>query len=317
MFIRVFLYLFLFVTSSYSNPIVLNWPISCIINENCFIQQYMDIDESEGILDYAGGKATYNGHKGTDIRLKNIKAMKKGINVLSSAQGKVMGIRNNLRDKLVRNNKDRVNLKGKDCGNGVVISHANGWETQYCHMKRGSIVVKKGQMVSAGEILGEVGLSGLTQFPHLHISIRKNGKKIDPFSLGANLWNKKLKDKLFYQPTRIINLAYANAALKMDDIESGKFQDFVPSSKSSSLVAYVRVINLKKGDRVRLIFTMAKQKMIAKTFDLIKKNKAQQMYFFGKKRPSSGWIKGRYKVEAQILRNEKILDNKIFEESLY
>ena len=316
MFFRVFLTICLSVLSSFSKPIVLNWPLACNINENCFIQQYMDIDESEGILDFSGGAITYNGHKGTDIRLTTLKAMNKGVNVLSSAKGKVIGIRNNISDKFIRTNQDRVNLKGKDCGNGVLVSHRNGWETQYCHMKKGSIVVKMGQMVSAGEILGEVGLSGLTQFPHLHISIRKDGKKVDPFSLGANLWNKKLKDKLIYQATQIINLGFSDIALTMTQIESGVFQDFIPSSSSSSLLAYVRVINLRKGDRVRLIFTMSNEKIISKTFKLIKRNKAQQMYFIGKRRPSSGWNKGLIKVEVQVIRKGIILVKKNYEKKL-
>ena len=47
--------------------------------------------------------------------------------------------------------------------------------------KKDSIVVKKGQRVAMGAILGQVGLSGKTQFPHVHLSVRHNGTVVDPF----------------------------------------------------------------------------------------------------------------------------------------
>jgi murein DD-endopeptidase MepM/ murein hydrolase activator NlpD len=61
-----------------------------------------------------------------------------------------------------------------------VIVHDQGWETQYCHLKHGSISVKVGDTVQVGDVLGKIGLSGRTQFPHVHVSVRHNGTRIDP-----------------------------------------------------------------------------------------------------------------------------------------
>ena len=72
-------------------------------------------------------------------------------------------------------------LKGRECGNGVVLRHKGGWETQYCHLKQGSVLVKSGQEVWAGQELGFVGQSGKAAFPHVHLSVRKDGKVVDPF----------------------------------------------------------------------------------------------------------------------------------------
>ena len=71
---------------------------------------------------------------------------------------------------------------GRDCGNGVVIDHDDGWQTQYCHLRRGSVGVTRGQAVARGDRLGVVGMSGRTQFPHLHLSVRRDGAVIDPFA---------------------------------------------------------------------------------------------------------------------------------------
>ena len=62
-----------------------------------------------------------------------------------------------------------------------VIRHGDGWETQYCHMRRGSITVLPGDRVAMGQVLGQVGMSGESEFPHLELSLRENGAVVDPF----------------------------------------------------------------------------------------------------------------------------------------
>ena len=52
-------------------------------------------------------------------------------------------------------------------------------------MANGSLQVKPGDLVRAGQPLGHVGLSGLTEYPHLHFTIRHQGKIADPFAYGA------------------------------------------------------------------------------------------------------------------------------------
>ena len=41
-----------------------------------------------------------------------------------------------------------------------MIAHDQGWETQYCHLKQGSISVKVGDNIQVGDVLGKIGLSG-------------------------------------------------------------------------------------------------------------------------------------------------------------
>lgn len=57
-------------------------------------------------------------------------------------------------------------------GNYVVIDHLNGEFSWFGHMKHGSIKVKPGQSVAQGEILGLIGASGDSLFPHLHYELR-------------------------------------------------------------------------------------------------------------------------------------------------
>lgn len=60
----------------------------------------------------------------------------------------------------------------------VVISHGYGFETVYAHMSQ--ILVKKGQKVKRGDVLGLVGNTGTSTAPHLHYEVHKNGRAINP-----------------------------------------------------------------------------------------------------------------------------------------
>jgi murein DD-endopeptidase MepM/ murein hydrolase activator NlpD len=69
------------------------------------------------------------------------------------------------------------------CGTAVVISHnVNGekFDSEYCHMISGSPPVSVGQSISAGTIIGNVGSTGMSTGPHLHLEIHVSGNAIDP-----------------------------------------------------------------------------------------------------------------------------------------
>jgi len=63
-------------------------------------------------------------------------------------------------------------------GNYVIMKHAGGWKTLYAHMD--SISVKSGQYVSRGGRLGYSGNTGYSTGPHVHFSVYKNGKSVNP-----------------------------------------------------------------------------------------------------------------------------------------
>ena len=67
---------------------------------------------------------------------------------------------------------------GKSAGYYVSINHGDGFSSIYMHMTR--YVVSKGQAVSAGQLIGYVGSTGVSSGPHLHFGISYNGKYVNP-----------------------------------------------------------------------------------------------------------------------------------------
>ena len=65
-------------------------------------------------------------------------------------------------------------------GNLVVLDHGFGYETYYAHLSE--FKVRRGQKVKRGEIIAEVGSTGLSTAPHLHYEVHKNGKVVNPIN---------------------------------------------------------------------------------------------------------------------------------------
>ncbi|MCR5218822.1 M23 family metallopeptidase [Treponema sp.] len=93
-----------------------------------------------------------------------------GIDLAAPVGSHVFSCKNGIVTKAVTN--DEV------YGSYIVVSHDYSLETLYAHLSK--IDVTEGQVVSGGEKIGEVGLTGLTTGPHLHFEIHNGGKSRDP-----------------------------------------------------------------------------------------------------------------------------------------
>jgi murein DD-endopeptidase MepM/ murein hydrolase activator NlpD len=68
-------------------------------------------------------------------------------------------------------------------GNLVLIKHANGYVSAYAHLK--NITVAKGDIVSRGEAIGGVGMTGSVSQPQLHFELREGATPVDPVPMLA------------------------------------------------------------------------------------------------------------------------------------
>lgn len=66
-------------------------------------------------------------------------------------------------------------------GNTVMIDHGMGLTTMYAHLSK--MLVKPGDLVTKGQVIGKVGATGRVTGPHLHWALKHKSARVDPFSL--------------------------------------------------------------------------------------------------------------------------------------
>jgi murein DD-endopeptidase MepM/ murein hydrolase activator NlpD len=297
-------------------------PIKCQPSLTCFFQNYVDHDTSNKVRDYRCGGRSYDGHDGTDIRIRNLEIQQQGVEVLAAAPGRVVGGRNDMEDVSIRIS-GKAAIAGKECGNGVLIEHEGGWRTQYCHMAKSSVRVKVGDQMTTGQPIGLVGLSGDTEFFHLHFTVRHNGKAVDPFAYGApekscgggrSLWATSLGEQMQYRPGEIIDYGFAGIAPTMELIESGEIGKHPVAPGSDALVAYVRAIGLQAGDQQSLaVQGPGGASVSANNLPALDRDKAQFLVIAGKKRTETAWPAGRYTATYRVIRNGAEVLRKTFD----
>lgn len=103
-----------------------------------------------------------------------------------------------------RPNTGTRKLTNADYGNYIIVDHGNGKKTLYAHLKKGSLVVKRGEQVKKGQKIGEVGSTGNSTGNHLHWEITENGVKISP----ADVLDKEFTQYVEGNPTNMPELKY-------------------------------------------------------------------------------------------------------------
>jgi hypothetical protein len=296
-----------------ARDITLSPPLACDLGADCFIQQYVDHDPSEGAMDFRCSNLSYDTHKGTDFALRSFDQMRRGVRVLASAPGTVTATRDGMQDTLYdRDNGDDVD--GRECGNGVVLDHGGGWTTQYCHLKRGSVAVRKGDRVSKQTTLGLVGLSGRTQFPHVHLSVRKDGAVIDPFdpdgkiSCDAPSTQSLWRSDLPYRPGGVLTVGFADAVPAYDAVKDGSAAQANLPTTAPAIVVFGYAFGGKKGDRMRLTINTPDGELMDE-YVALDRDQAQFFRAVGKKRSVAAWPKGRYTGTVTLMRGGRMINS--------
>jgi hypothetical protein len=296
-----------------AHAFALHWPVDCTLGTTCFIQNFVDHDSSAGAHDFACNPSSYNTHNGTDIRLRTLAAMRAGVAVKAAAAGTVIGTRNTIADNGV-DAEGTVRIAGKECGNGVHLEHTDGYRTQYCHLKQGSIRVRTGQQVKAGEVLGQIGLSGKTEFPHLHLSVWKDGVHLDPFTAtpmssacasaqattARGLW----ASTVAYQPTALLGDGFANSTPDKHQLRDTPASLATMQRNAPALIYWVDLMNLRAGDVLSLSITAPDGRVVAQKSMPFNKPFADYFAYIGSKNGGKAWAAGTYRATAVLMRAE-------------
>lgn len=293
---------------------VLAFPVECKVGQSCLIQKLVDHDPGPGRRDHRCGTLTTDGHDGVDIRLRTMADMRKGYAVVASHGGTVLRIRDGEPDISV---SERTRLDGKDAGNAVVIDHGDGWQTQYSHLRRASVRVRPGQRVVAGEKIGLVGLSGNSEFPHLHFAVRHQDDVVDPFvgagpvapcnpgPSAAGLWSPAAARMLAYEPTAIIAAGLAFEVPPKSVVD--RDPPAALAGAHAPLILWVDAIGARAGDRQEFSIVGPKGQIVHRQRSDVAGGGLSWFAYSGKRAPATGWQTGRYVGHYVLRRGDAIV----------
>jgi len=146
--------------------------------------------------------------------------------------------------------KVRVAKLNSSYGNVVIIRHSNGLETYYAHLSK--LLVKSGDAVMAGQIIGLGGNTGYSRGSHLHFEVRYLGQPINPNDLISFTDEKLTSDTLYVSKKSFIY--NRNLYSKKNDIHS--INNYASKNNNSMKDAGKLVGNeyvVKQGDSLSAI----------------------------------------------------------------
>jgi hypothetical protein len=285
------------------------FPVACEVGKTCEIQHYVDHDAGPGVMDYRCGHRTNDKHDGTDIRILDMAAQRAGVDVIAAAAGRVVAVRDGVPDISIRA-PGAPSTAGHQCGNRVALQLGNCWLIDYCHLALGSLKVKLGDVVGVGQPLAHVGLSGDTEFAHLHFSVRHGDAVIDPFApdmasgcatRGPALWTTAAAAGAPYKRGVVLNAGFSSRVVSMDEIEERAAPPV--TAEAAGIVAFARMIGLEQGDVIDISLTGPDGKVLASaTLPPLDHDKAQLPAEVGRKQPAGGWARGAYTGLVEVRR---------------
>ena len=287
----------LFFIANIQVVLAIGMPIDCKLGHDCWIvnlQRHYITDNPAGKqVDYLCGSKTYDGHKGTDFAIRDIEVMQQGVNVIATTDAVVRGVRDGMEDISIRESGQDA-IKGRECGNGVVL-RSGDFEYQYCHLKKWSIAVSKGQTVKKDDVLGEVGLSGNTEYPHVHLSVRKKRGdtwiEYDPFygrgyKCGLDpkpIWDNADMLARHINTGMVYHYGFSYEVPDINKVRKGYYNNLSYESNPKMIIAWMEVFSADAGDKIVFsLYTDDADQPLIKEHEF-KKYKARYFFYLGKK----------------------------------
>jgi len=289
-------------------------PLACRPGEDCWVVRHVDHDPGPGFLDHRCGRLGSDGHQGSDFAIAGPRRMREGVAVQAAAAGVVQAVRDGVPDQ-PPDGRMVHEIGRQNCGNGVLIEHGQGWETQYCHLRQGSVVVGIGDEVAQGQPLGLVGMSGEANFPHVHLTVRQGGRVLDPFTrtpmgeacgeTGVPLWRAELAQRLGYVAVPIAEVGLTDRVPEHREIVGGTAAAAALTARSPALVGYLLAYGALRGDRIELTIRGPDGQEVNSTGFDVEEDAPRASRSAGRRMPAGGWPAGRYRVEARVARGER------------
>jgi murein DD-endopeptidase len=289
------------------------FPVNCTLGEDCFILFYPDAYNTTRQADHKCGLRTFDQNQATVITSHSIQQMLNGIAVLAAADGKVTKVKKD--SELSDDDNQYIKNSSENCGNQVVISHGQGWETHYCFLKPDSILVSEKQLIKKGEQIAEMGSVGYTQsLPNLYFYVYHNNKAVDPFVgpmtyHACNTVQKPLWDTMIpYQSINIIGAGVDDRPINRDYItEFGGMHKNRINSTSKNFGFWIFVAGLLDGDE-EIFEVYEPGGNLEHNYQGVIKNFKGFHYYINAiefDKPAKGFKKGTWKLRYLALRKSK------------
>ncbi|MBS1643729.1 MAG: M23 family metallopeptidase [Bacteroidetes bacterium] len=232
-----------------SAQIKLQVPISGSYGREFIIVNYVDWALDSSFRDNHCGTKAYDGHQGTDFALRNFASMDSGVVVNAAANGRVIFVRDGLFDR------EKTSVISKQLGNYIGITHQGKLQTYYGHLRKNSILVKKGDSVVAGQAIALVGSSGNSESPHLHFELWYDSTfYIDPFSGPCGNSGTYWKSPLAYDTSYAIwgNDGMSNFVCTLDTLKEGLKSKDTFYAKDPAISYWNVQRGIRSGDSLRV-----------------------------------------------------------------
>jgi murein DD-endopeptidase MepM/ murein hydrolase activator NlpD len=177
------------------------------------------------------------------------------------------------------------------------------------------MTVRPGMQVRKGERIGSIGSSGLAEFPHVHLSVRLNGKLVEPLTgkalgneahvcgdLSGNMFDSASKQALVQPTVAILDVGVANAPPELSDLVRTGGPPLA-TARGDSTVAWLWAINVDEGSRFRIrLVGPGEVTLIDHTTNALPRRKANYLAYVGRKVKVET---GTYQLSVEITNGEK------------
>ena len=299
-------------TASRQSPISFDLPAQCRLGDDCWVVNYVDVDPGAAATDFQCRSRTYEGHDGVDLAVCDRAVMAQGVPVVAAAPGTVRRVRDGMPDHGLSDAASHNAPASRECGNGVVIEHDKGWETQYCHLQQGSLRVAAEQSVGRGQQLGLIGLSGKTEFPHVHFTVRHRGTVTDPFTgrpqsagcgvKGASLWR---DPSVAYEDVALYHAGFAEAVPQVEAVRDGVLGPATLSADADAVVLWIDIFGVQAGDWLKFRLLAPDGRTLLDREDRLDKTQGRYFAYAGIRRQGSRWPAGTYRGEVTLRRERE------------
>lgn len=287
-------------------------PVDCVMGSVCNIQNYVDHDPGEGWKDFACGHLSYDGHRGTDFRVPTQIEMREGVAVIAAAAGEVLLAFDGQPDILMQDSGPGETREERN-GNWVAIKHGDGWVTSYFHLLKGTVAVKRGDRVKRGDKLGLIGLSGNSDFPHVHFSVAHENKVLDPFTgleptegcglAAQNLWSEAAQAQIPYRSGGLLSAGFLGRQTDHREVMAGIEAPAEISATAPVLIFWIGAFGIREGDVHHMAIVGPDGRKFVAVSRPAEKSQATVSRFVGKRLRGEAWPKGRYRGVYRLERS--------------